>query len=299
VASAGFPTPQAQFLSDALVAAVQRVGQAKMPPMPGLGPVDERPDSVPAQTGRARMASRAVQWCSATSASCLDLVASSIPAKALSIRWEPDCRVRTLLVLLTVGLLGVACGENTISTLPPVSPIAQSARSTVLLSGIGTKTVTARLGAGNFLVSWIVTDCGFNAFCSAPGDPDYGITISVGYANPTSLVPSKLTDSELTTTGSTPAASTRPRRSVVLRVREPAFLPGEQAVDETRSRLSAEEAHQETSDSAQRERGRQVEGLHNRSLRRRNQKVEFHRSRDRKPSWSEALDYLDDLEQHQ
>lgn len=94
--------------------------------------------------------------------------------------------MKRLLVLLTAGLVGIACGE---SASPPAvtTPTATSATSSVVLSGVGKATSSGlasdagkvHLEAGSYIVSWQSPDKNFFAFCGLTPPADYGITIGL------------------------------------------------------------------------------------------------------------------------
>ena len=96
-----------------------------------------------------------------------------------------------LVVLLAVGLLGLACGESA-STPAVTTPTGTSATSPVVLSGIGKATSPGvasdagkvHLEAGSYIVSWQSLDKKFFAFCGLASNADYGITIGLS-AEPT------------------------------------------------------------------------------------------------------------------
>ncbi len=100
--------------------------------------------------------------------------------------------MRRLLLLLAVGLLGVACGETTASnTAATPAPTAKSSATPVVLSGIGKATTPdsrnalssdagkVHLEAGSYMVSWQSPDPHFSAFCGLASNADYGITIGL------------------------------------------------------------------------------------------------------------------------
>ena len=101
--------------------------------------------------------------------------------------------MRRPLVLLAVGLLGVACGDTTAShTAATPAPTAKSSATPVVLSGIGKATTPAlasdagkvHLEAGSYMVSWQPPDKNFFAFCGLASNADYGVTIGLS-AEPT------------------------------------------------------------------------------------------------------------------
>jgi hypothetical protein len=101
--------------------------------------------------------------------------------------------VRSLLVLITVGLLGVACGGETTATPSAATPTATKVKASaapVVLSGVGKATEpppqrhatdagTVRLGPGAYKVSWLSPDQSFFLFCGLASATDYGITIGL------------------------------------------------------------------------------------------------------------------------
>ncbi len=101
--------------------------------------------------------------------------------------------VRSLLVLITVGLLAVACGGETSaspSAATPTTSTVKSSAAPVVLSGEGKATEpppqrhatdagTVHLGPGAYKVSWQSPDQSFYLFCGLASAKDYGITIGL------------------------------------------------------------------------------------------------------------------------
>jgi hypothetical protein len=89
-------------------------------------------------------------------------------------------------VLLTAGLLAVACGETSSTSATINSPSAQSTAAPIVLSEVGDATPTVHLEAGSYQVAWQSPDPSFFVFCGLKSSADYGVTIGLSAepANP-------------------------------------------------------------------------------------------------------------------